>query len=180
MRYYIVENQKPTGPFEIEELVARGIKGSDLVWTTGMKDWVPAESVEEIRVAIYSSASPRHGETGMPEFPPQPPISSCPEPPYTQPAYTQPANTAIPPKTWLAESILVTLFCCLPLGIVGIIKASGVSSLWQAGNYAEAEQASASAKKWVLWGFIAGIIAVVLYIITVIVSVATQASLGEW
>lgn len=28
------------------------------------------------------------------------------------------------PKTWMAESILVTVFCCLPFGIAGIVFAS--------------------------------------------------------
>ena len=30
----------------------------------------------------------------------------------------------VQPKTWLVESILVTLFCCLPFGIVGIVNAA--------------------------------------------------------
>lgn len=34
------------------------------------------------------------------------------------------------PKTWMAESILVTVFCCLPFGIAGIVFASKVSSLY--------------------------------------------------
>lgn len=45
------------------------------------------------------------------------------------------------PKTWMAESILVTVFCCLPFGIAGIVFASKVSSLYAAGNYEAALQA---------------------------------------
>ncbi|MCK8524095.1 CD225/dispanin family protein [Aquimarina sp. D1M17] len=69
------------------------------------------------------------------------------------------------PKNYLVESILVTIFCCLPLGIVGIINASKVNSAFDQGNYDEANKASADAKKWTRIGFIAGIIFVVLYLI---------------
>ncbi|WP_419184195.1 DUF2752 domain-containing protein [Xiashengella succiniciproducens] len=39
-----------------------------------------------------------------------------------------------PPKTWLGESILVTIFCCLPFGIAGIVNASKVESRFYAGE----------------------------------------------
>lgn len=67
------------------------------------------------------------------------------------------------PKTYMVQAILVTLFCCLPFGILGIVSASGVSSAWNSGNYAEAQRKSADAKKWSKWGLICGIIVYVLY-----------------
>ncbi len=69
------------------------------------------------------------------------------------------------PKNYLVESILVTIFCCLPLGIVGIINASKVNSEFEQGNFEEANKASASAKKWAKYGLIAGIIGIVGYLI---------------
>ncbi|MFN8258794.1 MAG: CD225/dispanin family protein [Bacteroidales bacterium] len=62
-----------------------------------------------------------------------------------------------PPKTWLVESILVTLFCCLPFGIIGIINASKVESKFMAGAVDEAIQASKDAGKWTKIGFFTGI-----------------------
>ena len=56
------------------------------------------------------------------------------------------------PKNYLAESILVTLFCCMPCGIVGIVKAASVGSLYSQGRYQEAQDASLSAKKMVQMG----------------------------
>ena len=67
------------------------------------------------------------------------------------------------PKTWLLESILVTLFCCLPLGIAGIVYAAKVNSLWASGNEEAAIQASANAAKWTKYGLIGGIIIYVIY-----------------
>lgn len=74
-------------------------------------------------------------------------------------------STNICPKTWMTESILVTIFCCLPFGIVGIVHAAKVSSLYAAGSFDEAEKASLDAKKWMKIGFIIGIIYWVLVIV---------------
>lgn len=69
------------------------------------------------------------------------------------------------PKTWMAESILVTVFCCLPFGIAGIVFANKVSSLYAAGNYEAALQASKDAGKWTKIGFIVGLVVIVLYLL---------------
>ncbi len=69
------------------------------------------------------------------------------------------------PKNYLVESILVTLFCCLPLGIVAIINASKVNSAYDSGNHEEAQKASNDAKKWMKYSLIAGVIVIVLYLI---------------
>ncbi len=62
------------------------------------------------------------------------------------------------PKTWMIESILVTIFCCLPFGIVAIIKASKVTSQYVAENYVESQKASAQAGKWVKLSIGGGIV----------------------
>ncbi len=68
------------------------------------------------------------------------------------------------PKTWLVESILVTLFCCLPFGIVGIINAVKVDTLYYGGLYEESVYRSNQAKKWILWGFFVGLAGILLYV----------------
>jgi hypothetical protein len=80
------------------------------------------------------------------------------------------------PKNWLVESILVTLFCCLPFGIVGIINAAKVNSEWAAGNFDGAEKASKEAAKWTKLGFFIGLGIVVLYFIAVFIFGATMFS----
>lgn len=74
-----------------------------------------------------------------------------------------------PPKTWLVESILVTIFCCLPLGIVGIVNASGVESKFRSGDVEGAKRASEQAGKWTKIGFFIGIGVYVLYILFFVV-----------
>ena len=73
------------------------------------------------------------------------------------------------PKTWMVESILVTILCCLPLGIVGIVNAAKVNSLYSAGKYDEALRASNEAGKWTKIGAGIGLVGILLYIILVVI-----------
>lgn len=59
-----------------------------------------------------------------------------------------PAGTAGKPPNYLIQSILVTLCCCLPLGIVAIVYAAQVDSKWNAGDQQGAMTASENAKRW--------------------------------
>ena len=71
------------------------------------------------------------------------------------------------PKSYLAIAILVTLFCRLPFGIAGIVYAARVNSLWAAGQYEAAYDASENAKKWSKYGLIGGIAICILYAIAI-------------
>jgi hypothetical protein len=68
----------------------------------------------------------------------------------------QPAGQA--PSNHLVWSILVTLFCCIPFGIVAIVKSSQVNGLWAQGRYAEAQASADSARKWIIWSVVIGVI----------------------
>lgn len=78
----------------------------------------------------------------------------------------------IPPKTWLVESILVTLFCCLPFGIAGIVYATRVETLFYAGQIEAAERASREAGKWTKVSFWVGLGCALLYILFWVISIA--------
>jgi ABC-type Fe3+ transport system permease subunit len=105
--------------------------------------------------------------------PPGPPPGSYPPPPGNYPpppppqggGYPPPPGYGVPPNNYLVWAILVTVFCCLPLGIVSIVKSTQVSGLWAQGKYAEAHQASDEAKKWAVWSAIVGGIAILIGII---------------
>ena len=62
-------------------------------------------------------------------------------------------------------SILVTLVLLPPLGIVAIVKSRQVNGLWAQGRYAEAQAAADSAKKWVTWSVVVGLIVIVINVI---------------
>lgn len=75
--------------------------------------------------------------------------------------YTSGTGTA--PSTWLWQSI-VSAFCCLPLGIVGIVFAAQAQSAVSMGNYAEAREKADKARLWTLIAFGVGILATLLWI----------------
>ena len=60
----------------------------------------------------------------------------------------------IRPNNYLVLSILSTIFCCWPLGIPAIIQASKVNSKFAESDYAGAQKASESAKKWMIWNIV--------------------------
>ena len=68
-------------------------------------------------------------------------------------------------KSHLTEAILVTLFCCIPFGIVAIVHAARVSDLVAAGKIDEAMKASDKAKTWITVSIILGIIVGIFYFI---------------
>lgn len=81
-----------------------------------------------------------------------------------------------PPKNYLVESILVTLFCCLPFGIAAIVNAAAVNSAWASGNRREAKRASEQAGKWVKWSIITGLIAIVISVVLQVVVLGGMAA----
>ena len=93
----------------------------------------------------------------------QPPPPPPGYPPPSSPGYPpqQPAGQA--PNNYLVWSILATLFCCLPFGIVAIVKSSQVNGLWAQGRYAEAQASAESAKRWVVWSAVIGVVVGIIY-----------------
>jgi hypothetical protein len=75
---------------------------------------------------------------------------------------------ATPPQkipNYLARSILVTLFCCLPLGIPAIVFSAQVNAKLQTGDIQGAKDSSRKAKVWGGWAFGVGFLFLILGII---------------
>ncbi|NET65306.1 MAG: CD225/dispanin family protein [Moorea sp. SIO1G6] len=66
---------------------------------------------------------------------------------------------------YLPQAILVTLFCCVPFGIVAIFYAAQVNTKFELADVEGAVTASDNAKKWCWISFISGAIILVLYVI---------------
>ena len=64
---------------------------------------------------------------------------------------------------YLAQAILVTLFCCVPFGIVAIVYAAQVNSKLQLGDYTGAVESSKKAEKWCWAAFGTGFGLIILY-----------------
>ncbi|MDI9605958.1 MAG: CD225/dispanin family protein [Bacteroidota bacterium] len=62
------------------------------------------------------------------------------------------------PNNWLWQSIVATILCCIVFGIVGIVYAAKVDSLYYKGQYYEAERAAKKAKMWTLIAVVVGLV----------------------
>lgn len=106
--------------------------------------------------------------------PPRQPYATAPPPPYMA---GQPGGSV---SNYLVQAILVTLFCCLPLGIVAIVFAAQVNGKLAAGDYYGAVEASNKAKMWCWWSFGLGLGFTILYIGFIIISVLSGMAGGGY
>ena len=152
--YYIDKHREVIGPMPlsvIRGMVRAGnLSESVLVACEGSASWTPLNALS--------------AKTTLPEVPQKRRIIKRPGPRLTPHAsgvntsFHRPVAAMPKPASHLTLAILVTIFCCLPFGIVAIIRASSVDSLYHAGNYTAAAGASESASTWCLWGIITGIL----------------------
>jgi hypothetical protein len=69
------------------------------------------------------------------------------------------------PNNNLVLAIFTTVCCCLPFGIVGIVKASKVNDYYYMKQYELAQLAADDAKKWSLIGIGVGLVIEIIYFI---------------
>lgn len=74
----------------------------------------------------------------------------------------------------LVLAIIVTILCCLPFGIVGIVYAAQVNALAQGGNLAAAQESADKARKWSLWGLALGVVVYGLYGLMMLAGTMTE------
>jgi hypothetical protein len=74
-----------------------------------------------------------------------------------------------PVNNHMAMAILVTIFCCLPFGIVAIVNAAQVNKKIAIGDYNGAIASSKQAKTWATVSLVTGVVVVALWILIVIV-----------
>ena len=102
---------------------------------------------------------------------PQPPSSSWGGAPTGTPGggwggqqYQQPwggPGAGGPPRTvetWLWQSIAVTVLCCMPLGVAGIVFAAQAQGALNSGNHAEAQRKADTARSLTIAGFVLGLL----------------------
>lgn len=76
-----------------------------------------------------------------------------------QPAFsTLPEQGQVKGTAYLVWSILVTLFCCLPLGIPAIVFAAKIDSCNARGDYTAAAEAARKSKNFSIWGAVLSLV----------------------
>jgi hypothetical protein len=84
------------------------------------------------------------------------------------------AQSPVKIKNYLIESILVTLLCCLPLGIPAIVFAAQVNSKATAGDIAGAQAAADKAKLFCWLSFGAGFVIILIYAVMLAIPFLTR------
>lgn len=157
--YYLNSRNEQTGPIAPSDFTRYCITGSTMVWKQGLPNWMRADQVPELKSYLLPSPPPPTGNVvggftsnvagnnGIPNgYPPQRPDNN------------------------LVWAILSTILCCLPCGIYAIIEATKVNSLYDKGQYLEAQKKADNAKQWSIIGAVAGIIFSIIYAIIIIAS----------
>lgn len=163
--WYYSKNGMQLGPLSQEEISSKAkggeIQASDLIWREGMTDWKPLAQVAEFQ-GLASPTTP-------------PPVSMGNVPvrqPVAYPAGYAPGS--VPNYLW--QSIVVTVLCCLPFGVVSIIHAAKVDSLLAQGDIVGANAASQSAKKWAIAGVASWGAVIALYVLFFLVMMVIGAA----
>ncbi|XP_074646481.1 proline-rich transmembrane protein 1-like [Tubulanus polymorphus] len=81
-----------------------------------------------------------------------------------------PAQMTDPPSDYLVSAIFVTACCCLPFGVVAIIKSMDTRNAIERGDAQAAHSNSRDARKWSLVALGCGIATVTIAIIVLVVS----------
>ena len=69
-----------------------------------------------------------------------------------------------PPDSGLGPAILVTLFCCWPIGLIAIFTALQVNRVYRSGDYKRAQRLAQRSQKLTTWAIIGGVVVVVAYL----------------
>lgn len=176
--YYVDASNQRQGPVYPTDFARLGITGETLVWRNGMENWAKASTVPELATWI---AAPEPPQPPRPEPPSQPEAAGTGS--YDRFAggvYGQPTGGAsqtyqpggapeMMPDTYLVWAILCTVLCCLPFGIVSIVKSTQVEKLWLAGDKMGARKASDDAKKWAIIGAVTSVAVSVVYLLVMII-----------
>lgn len=193
VEWWYADGSEQRGPVSLEEmrtLVSDGRLDRDtLVWHAGMSGWTPAGMVSELgfRPKLPSTPSTTmsagmgsENDADFGDRSSRPSASDAgsggdpdsflgPDPgPYRGTTSTAGYNYgampgAAPVKNNMVLAIVSTVLCCLPLGIVSIVKASQVKAIAESGDITRAQSVANDAKKWALWSIALGMLAQILY-----------------
>ncbi len=152
MKYWIVVNHQPTGPYELCDLENIDFREDTPVWHEGLPDWVPAHTVVEIREILERRRYAIQPDVTV--------IADNGEPVKIEVGSgTDMRNvTAERPSNYLAWSIVVMLLCFIPSGIVAIIYSAMVNSRFDRGDIAGARKASEIAQWWIIISIVIGVV----------------------
>ena len=128
------------------------------VWAQELKmDYDPEEAARRAQQQMQNGAPAGHGTpAGNGATPPPNPAG---------PVNLQGPEQSEPvPPNYFVLSIVMTLLCCTPAGIVAIVFSSMVNSRYYSGDVEGAKRASRNAEIWIIVSFCLGVLSTTLYL----------------
>lgn len=164
MKIWIYLNGLQQGPYTLDQVKLLPIDANTPVWYDGLPQWTPAGQA--------AATAPLFVAPQQPFAPTQDDVYASP----VSPAYTAPGDPRMVfvqapprPKTYMVWSVILTILCCSPFALAGIITGAISSSRYAAGNYAGAQSMS-NVTEWLL------IISIVWAIVGIPVGIAQGCS----
>lgn len=171
--YWIIVNGQPQGPFTPDEIAARGVASPTLrVWRKGLPEWVQLSQIPELAQQLgVDGAAEDNVESEEPAVAAT--VEAAEEVKVRQPfaqfqtqwqaswgaaGQQQTADYEPMPPTYLPWNVLVTICCCIPVGIAGVIFSSQVSRKYYRGDLEGARQASERAAWCFIIAFTLGLV----------------------
>lgn len=147
MKIWIHIDGAQQGPFEADSLPLDKITDDTPVWHEGLDKWTRAGDVPAVACLLHPENST---STASPETP-----NAAEHAVHAQHAEThrhsisdRPENQC--PANYLVWSILLTLLCCNPIGIIPIITGAGVRTRWRNQHYDSAARQSEATAWWLM------------------------------
>lgn len=160
MKIWIYLNGLQQGPYSLEQVKLLPVDADTPVWYDGLPQWTPAGQTPLLGPLFATAAPEPDGPACAPETPAEQAARAART--ATQAAYAaqaaaqaaqaaQMATTPIPPRpsTYIVWSIILTILCCSPFALAGIITGAISSSRYNSGDYAGAKSMS-TVTEWLL------------------------------
>lgn len=128
MKIWIYADGRQQGPFTPGELAEMKIRPETPVWYEGAESWKPAFRCQELAFLF-------DGDNTVSE--------TVEESPRTEPVKAAGAVALPePPPTYLGWTIFLTLCCCSPLSLAGLVSSICTSMFYNSGKYEKSRKAS--------------------------------------
>ena len=150
MKIWIMLNGERRGPYLPDSLPLSEMTPETPVWYDGLPGWMAAGKAP--LTAMHFAISTDTPEAQLPQTPPQPQCAMASTP---TPKPAQPSEKC--PPTFLVWSILLTICCCNPVGIIPIMLGASVSSNFRNNNIQAARRASYITEWWIAITLVLGL-----------------------
>lgn len=136
MKFWIYIDGQQQGPYTLEELFDKPIDSNTKVWFEGLPKWYPAGTLDELKPLFNNTEVNERNESIEANRVVDTNWVSSPDIPNS----TTPVEPC--PPTYLGWTIFLTICCCSPISLAGLIASFCVSSYYNSGRIDKARKAS--------------------------------------